>query len=301
MNPLWLFFSGILLLILIVVIGAHPERTSISYVELHRRKRGKDTRANEVLLREELLHQIGVFRTPLIMGLIASLAAISISSYGALQGLVVTIVMGLIAVRIGGLKETQSVSKKLFKRIETRLLALTKKYHKVIRLLGGRIVINTSPAALSSREELAYLMEASPVFSAEDRQLLSNALRFKERTVKELMAPWEKVVTIADAELLGPLVLDDLHKSGHSLFPVTKGKAVVGILDISDHTDLHLKESPPVRGVMQHVEFISQTARASEALDTLLATKQQMLVVVDAEERLVGLITLKDVIRAITG
>src|SRR5690606_7905675 len=111
-----------------------------------------------------------------------------------------------------------------------------------------------------------------------------------------------KVVTVDDSELLGPLVLDDLHKTGHTIFPVVKGEAVVGLLDSSDHADLHTKESVHVRSVM-HTDIVEvgEDTRLDAALRTLLATKEQLLIVVGDTAQMAGIVSLKDVVRALIG
>ena len=54
--------------------------------------------------------------------------------------------------------------------------------------------------------------------------------------IDEIMTPRSMIESVPMNELLGPLVLDDLHKKGYSRFPVIDGDIdhVVGVLRIQD-------------------------------------------------------------------
>ena len=50
-----------------------------------------------------------------------------------------------------------------------------------------------------------------------------HSLSFDNEKVSSVMTPRNEIKTIKKSEILGPLVLDDLHKTGHSRFPVIDG------------------------------------------------------------------------------
>ena len=54
------------------------------------------------------------------------------------------------------------------------------------------------------------------------------------------MTPWKGVASVDNKELLGPLVLDDLHKSGHYRFPAVEKSSqdIVGVLNIRSLVDV---------------------------------------------------------------
>lgn len=301
MTPFLSIIIVVLVGMLLVLASLHPERTKDSIFELRRRQRMGDKRASDTLRRETLLLQVSVLNTPARAMLIA-LVAILLFQLFSWWGLLASLLVALSYEQIAHLSFFAKMTNRLYARREERLLEFISKYKKSMQMIGGKKSLHDEVRTVASKEELAHLLEASPIFSEDDKRLLENTLRFSGRTTSELMTPKEKVVTVDDSELLGPLVLDDLHKTGHTIFPVVKGDKVVGLLDSSDHSDLHTKESVHVRSVMRsEVVKIHEDMALDESLKLLLATKEQLVIVVDDNEQMVGVISLKDIVRALTG
>lgn len=91
------------------------------------------------------------------------------------------------------------------------------------------------------------------ILSNRDRDRIAAIMSFDDRRVGHLMVPKNKMVFVGEKEVLGPLVLDKLYKSGFTNFPVVDAKdKVLGII----HTE-----------ALNALE-IKQTDRASKYLDT---------------------------------
>lgn len=302
MSIILLLITVLLLAVLLCIAAIQPRPATSSVFELRRRQRLRDTTATEALRRETLIAQASVLGVPFRAILLILISAVLLYQLDWLMGLPVALFVGLTYNRVAHISFLQDLSNALYRKYESHFLDLASKYKKAIRFVGGKKLLEERVYPIGSREELAYLLEQSPVFSDEDTNLLKNTFRFKERTVEELMTPKEKVITVDDSELLGPLVLDDLHKTGHTIFPVVKDKAVVGLLDSSDHVDLHAKESVHVRSVMHtDIAKVSEDMTLDTALRTLLTTKEQLMIVVDDDEQLIGIVSLKDIVRALIG
>lgn len=299
----FLFLTAVLLVLLLIFTKAvRLASADESLFELRRRQRIRDGRAADTLRMQSLRTQGAVLTGPLQAVLMVLLTALFVYLLGWAWGLITSLLIGLFYGRIAELAFVRKTANKLYKQYEPALLGVVSKYKKTIQFIGGKRLLEERVHPIGSREELAHLLEQSPVFTEEDTALLKNTFRFKERTVEELMTPKEKIVTVDDSELLGPLVLDDLHKTGHTIFPVVKGGAVVGLLDSSDHVDLHTKESVHVRSVM-HTDVAkgNEAMTLDEALRALLASKEQLLIVLDDSDQMTGILSLKDVVRALTG
>lgn len=293
---------GALLVMLVVVTAARPTHTTLSLFELRRRQELKDRKASETLHREELLAQLSTLTAPLKALLLVAIALLFVYVLGWNKGTAAALAAGLLYERVARLKLVRKMSSALYVRYEGKLLGIADKYEGILRLAGGKTPLKEKRLVLESPEELAHIVESSHIFSDEDRQLLKNALRFKRQLVKDIMTPWDVVVTVKYTELLGPLVLDDLHKTGHTIFPVVNAHDIIGLLDSGDHVALRSKESVHVRDVMHtDVARVNQAATLDEALRALIAAKQQLLIVMDDDEKTVGLLSLGDVIQTLTG
>jgi CBS domain containing-hemolysin-like protein len=158
---------------------------------------------------------------------------------------------------------------------------------------------------LSSREELHHLVETSgSLLSADEKALISHSLTFNDRAVKKIMTPRSVIDSISHKELLGPLVLDDLHKTGHSRFPVVDGDIdhVVGMLHIQDLLTLDTKRSTTAAKAMEpRVFYVREDQTLKYALTAFLRTHHHLFVVVNEFRETVGLLSLEDVIEALIG
>lgn len=294
---------GVLLFILLVFVdSARPSRTTMSLFELRRRRSEKDSRASETLRREELLAQAEMLKLPLRALLIIGLALVLVHLLGWRDGVVSSLIIGLLYGRIASFKLVRRLSNKLYAGREASLLALVARHESKLRLLAGKGSLGRSSSPLSSKEELEHLLAVSSIFSDEDKKLLESAMHFNDKNVSDIMIKMKNIVTVKPSELLGPLVLDDLHKTKHEIFPVKKGDEIIGMLDIRDHIALKHKELVRVDDVMHAaVVRVDQSEPLDEALRVLVAAKQPYLIVVDDEGQAVGMLGLGDVVRALTG
>jgi CBS domain containing-hemolysin-like protein len=158
---------------------------------------------------------------------------------------------------------------------------------------------------IASREELEQLLRKETVLAESEKQLLLHGLTFGERRVIEIMTPRSVIDSINEKELLGPLVLDDLHKTGHSRFPVIQGDIdhVVGVLHIRDLFVLDAKQrsTTAAKAMEPRVFYIREDQSLQSALAAFLRTHHHLFVVVNEFRETVGLLSLEDVIEALLG
>jgi len=119
------------------------------------------------------------------------------------------------------------------------------------------------------------------------------------------MTPIADVKTIKRTEILGPLVLDDLHKSGHSKFPVVDENAnIVGILTVRDvlTIDTTRKHTSMVETAMsKKLFYVHKDQPLSAALGAFMNTHSHMLIVIDTNEEVVGILSLHDTLEVLIG
>lgn len=302
MIALTLIIIAVMSIFLVLLEASRPAHAATSLYELRRLKAAKDPRATAMLRREELLAQFETLKAPLRGLLLVGLALLLVYALGWSKGGMVVLIVVLLYGRLARLSGVQKLASRLYAKREDVFLRFVDKYEKPLRLLGGKISLSQKVAPLASQEELLHLLEVSHILSDDDKKMLANVLDFSNHTVGEVMTKKRAMVTVKPGDLLGPLVLDDLHKTKHEIFPVEKSDEIIGLLDIRDHVALRRKESVYVRDVMHSgVVRINQSEPLDEALRVLVAAKQPYLVVVDDDSRTAGLLGLGDVIRALTG
>ncbi len=132
--------------------------------------------------------------------------------------------------------------------------------------------------------------------------IAKHALTFGEQLVRDHLTPKRIVTSVGLSDDIGPLLMDELHKSGHSRFPVYDGKApnIVGVLFMKDLVGT--KHSGNVKDIMRPgVLYVHEEQSLYEALQAILKTRHQLFVVVNSFEEYVGIITIEDVLEQIIG
>ena len=172
----------------------------------------------------------------------------------------------------------------------------------------------TSPKASDSRPEifmpesladLFWILKKTPssVLSDEERELIVSAMTFNERKIRDVMLPRKKIVFVENKDILGPLTLDKLYKSGLSHFPVTDGAGkIVGVLHTESLTSLEIKETDTAEKYMDpKVYYVRDDYSLEQAMAAFLRTNCYFFMVVDHDARIVGMTSFESLIKMLLG
>ena len=159
---------------------------------------------------------------------------------------------------------------------------------------------------LYEREDIVDLLkaqghQADNRIQEADLRLAEHALTFGDKLVRDIMTPRRMVKAVKLSDSVGPILMEELHESGHSRFPVYgEGENVVGILYLRDVIDT--RKSGSVETHMHHeVYYVHEDHALRQVLHAFLKTKHQLFIVVNEFEEYVGLITIEDVLEQIVG
>jgi CBS domain containing-hemolysin-like protein len=160
---------------------------------------------------------------------------------------------------------------------------------------------------LYEKSDLARLLERQrdqpdSRISTTEVDLLLHSLSFGDRKVSDAMVPKRVVKTVAATEHIGPVLMDELNRSGHSRFPVydQKHDNIVGVLFLRKL--VAGKQSGIVADVMSHeLTYVHEDFTLLHTLQAFLRTKQHLFLVVNSFEELVGVITIEDVLEQMIG
>ncbi len=131
------------------------------------------------------------------------------------------------------------------------------------------------------------------VLSARERAVIATAMAFPQRKVQDIMLPKTEIIYVAEDEVLGPLTLDRLYRSGFSHFPViNQRKEIIGLLHTDALNSLEIRETSRAREILdKNVCYLRDDYTLYEALAAFYRTNCQYFLVVDPFERIVGLLT----------
>jgi len=299
-----LILTIITITLLILVSTMTPHRSSMSHYELQRRIETGDMHAKQDMRRQLALGDIiSLLRIDKAFLLVIS-SFLLVLLFGWGWGVVLALIVALFhgaAARFGVFR---FIGGNIYSVLEPSILELTEKVPFVFMLIRSRNEPNVD-FTIDSRQELEYLIDQSrDVLSPDEKKLIVHSLAFSSKTVRDVMTPVSKIVSIKKTEFLGPLTLDDVHKSGHSRLPVISQDIdhIVGILHVQNLLTLDMKRSVTAEKAMDtHVHYIRQDQPLPHVLSALLRTHQHIFIVIDELRSTVGLITLDDVIEALIG
>jgi len=140
--------------------------------------------------------------------------------------------------------------------------------------------------------------------TADEKRLVIHSLSFNDQLINTIMTPRSMIVSIDHLDFLGPLRLDDLHKTGHSRLPVINEDIdhIVGILQISNLLALDVKKSTTAEKAMDpKVYYIREDQTLNHALAAFIRTRHHLFIVVNQFRETVGILSLEDVIEALIG
>lgn len=132
--------------------------------------------------------------------------------------------------------------------------------------------------------------------------IVKSALTFSDKLIRDVMTPKRVVKTVKAEDTIGPLLLDELHKSGFSRFPVTgeKDSDIIGTLYLRDL--VRTKAGGSVKSSMKKsVYYVNEEKPLQHALQAFLKTKHHLFIVVNSFEEVVGIITIEDVLEQVLG
>jgi len=172
----------------------------------------------------------------------------------------------------------------------------------VLRLLG----IREAPSRSVTEEEIAASLEEgldAGVIEAQEHQMVRNVFRLDERQIGSMMIPRAEITWLDQHAPLAEL-LAQMTEHGHSRYPVCRDGLddVVGVIQAQDLlVPLSRGEQPDLGALMQAPVFVPETLSGMELLDHFRASGAELVFVVDEYGAVQGVITVRDVLEAITG
>lgn len=300
-----LIFCIIVFAALVAIAGINPVSSGTSVEELERRVKNNDSSARATLRREKHLGDITSLLRVLQSLLLVVFVGISIAAFGWLVGILLSLTIALEYGALARVGLAQRYSGRLYKKYEPMLLDWSKKYPHVFTVLRTVTPQPKQKKQFDSREELvAMIADAPQLLSADERVRMQHMLSFETRYVKEVMTPRGVVDTVGKGDVLGPLVLDDLHKTGHSRFPVIDGDIdhIVGMLYIQNLLTLDSKKTVTAEKAMDaNVFYVREDQTLQHALAAFLRSHHHLFVVVNEFQETVGLLSLEDTLEALIG
>lgn len=278
----------ILTLVLTILIGFRY-RSDMSRFELKRRSEHSREYKNQYTF-QAIYPGLRVFCA--ILGLVTALAICSVA-YAQWQFVGTLIALGAIVLAI--------LLSRVLKRVAYELidghLAWFNKYFAWTEILG-RISLNIDEPQIHSSQELAHIIEKSDFIDEANRKMITGVMSVSDKKLGDVMTRRDKIITVKTSETMGPKLIDELHSSGHQIFPVI-GKNIddiIGTLYLDDVTIID-------RGNRKLGDVMRPSLPTVDRNQTLVETLSQMVkrdvtvaIVIDDKGKVMGLVSLGDIV-----
>jgi putative hemolysin len=172
----------------------------------------------------------------------------------------------------------------------------------VLRLFG----LHNHVMRSVTEEEIAASLEEgvdAGVIEEHEHQMVRNVFRLDERQIGSMMITRTEIAWI-DVEAPLADVLAIIAEHPHSRFPVCRGGLddVIGVLPAQRLiAPLAAGQTPPLAELLQPAVFVPETLSGMELLEHFRVSEAQLVFVVDEYGAVQGVITVRDVLEAITG
>jgi putative hemolysin len=179
---------------------------------------------------------------------------------------------------------------------------------EVVRRLAGKE--RTSESEAIEEELLSVVEEAQEEgqFDHTERQMIEAVVRFRNRTVGQIMTPRTEIEAMGlVSDLSG--VTASIRRIGHSRIPVYEGTIdrIVGIFYVKDLMRWLAGEGSragrgfDLRSLLRPVVFVPESKTIRELLNELLAKRVHIAIVADEYGGTSGLVTMEDIIEEVFG
>ncbi|MGD9943775.1 MAG: hemolysin family protein [Burkholderiaceae bacterium] len=172
----------------------------------------------------------------------------------------------------------------------------------LLRALGA----NGTPGPSVTEEEIhAMLAEGSEsgVIEHSEHAMVRNVFRLDDRQISSLMIPRADIVYLDVTDPL-PVNLEKVAQTDHSRFPVCRGglDEVLGFVHTKQLLAQSLRGEPIELGQsLSEMLYVPETLTGMELLENFRSSNTQIALVIDEYGEVQGMITLQDLMEAITG
>ncbi len=172
----------------------------------------------------------------------------------------------------------------------------------LLRLLG----LNNPTATPVTEDEVKDLIAEGTeigVFKQAEKEMLEGVMRLADRSVRTIMTPRIDMVWLG-AEESPEKQAETMHSSGYSRFPVGRGDLdeVVGIVHAKDILNAVFEgKKPSLADVMRPPLVVPDTTPVLRLLDQFKQSGQHLAVVIDEYGSVEGVVSVTDILVAITG
>ena len=161
-------------------------------------------------------------------------------------------------------------------------------------------------AELQELRAIASMARTSRLIGAREENIILGAARLASRPLNEIMLPAEHIRMLSIGHTLADSLIS-AHLDLHTRFPVSEivsdPQTILGYVTFKDIvTTLKMSPNEPtIHGILRQIPSLQANIPISSALESLLKEHTHISLVKDDLHRVVGMITLEDIVEELVG
>jgi CBS domain containing-hemolysin-like protein len=183
-----------------------------------------------------------------------------------------------------------------------RLLTLFTNF--MILVLGGKERVTMPFVTEDTINLLLRVGEKEGTIETHEREFIHNVFEFSDETATGILTPKEKMVCIEENETLDSALMLT-NESGHSRIPVYKKNFdnIVGMVYAKDFLKFNDTELKRLKAgeILRPIVFVKAERKISSIFKELQKKKINLSIVVDDNMKVIGLVSLEDILEEIVG
>ncbi len=172
--------------------------------------------------------------------------------------------------------------------------------------LGSGNAGNSETVELQELRAITAMARASRLIGHREERIILGAMELQSRAVRTIMLPAEHVTTLdANASLADNLIT--AHLDMHTRFPVVARKGdpqtIIGYANFKDiiATMRLAPQEPTFRTIIRPILSFKDDERIAVCLERMMREHTHIALVRDVDSRVVGLVTLEDILEELVG
>ncbi len=170
-----------------------------------------------------------------------------------------------------------------------------------LRVLG----VNRHKEQPPSEDEIRHMFREgarSGTFEPDEVKMVERVLKLDDQTVGSLMTRPQDMVVLEEGEPLMD-ILQKVRETGHTCYPVVKNRdgEVVGIIHAKDLVAAGCKNDSDISDYIKSPIYVPRSMSAFDMMDQFKRSRAHMILVGGHDHKLAGLVTINDILQAITG
>jgi CBS domain containing-hemolysin-like protein len=237
-------------------------------------------------------------------------AIVAIFAFGVIS--IVQLIGGEIVPKFYAIDRAEAVARRVARPLrgfkvlfQPIIAAVTAVSSRILRLLGVDMTLQAEAGTSDELKRLIAESSAGGQIDPGEAGMLTGVFHLHEQEARQVMTPIPAVVTLdvsADVETALKLCVS----SGHTRLVITENEdrdRVRGIVHVSELAGLFMSEGPhaPIEPVVHDALIVPETKPLDDLLADLQRSRTSLAVVVDEYGRVVGVISVEDIIEEVVG